>query len=183
MFQFLIGLIIGSSITVLIGETELMTEKARVSDKARSLFFPQSLDMLIEKPFTGYGYGRFEPEYITYTARQHQLNANYDPGFPSLNHPHNELLFWGVEGGLLPVLAIIIAAIIVLLRIYNAKKGTRLAMFALFVPIVLHSQLEYPFYHSAIHWITFIILLFGLINVHVHTEVLQLLLSQELLLE
>ena len=158
--SILIGLIIGSSITVLIGETELMTEKARVSDKARSLFFPQSLDMLIEKPFTGYGYGRFEPEYITYTARQHQLNANYDPGFPSLDHPHNELLFWGVEGGLLPVLAIIIAAIIVLLRIYNAKKGTRLAMFALFVPIVLHSQLEYPFYHSAIHWITFIILLF-----------------------
>ncbi|WP_114787483.1 PglL family O-oligosaccharyltransferase [Vibrio tetraodonis] len=156
----LIGLIIGSSITVLIGDTELMTEKARVSDKARSLFFPQSLDMLIEKPFTGYGYGRFEPEYITYTARQHQLNANYDPGFPSLDHPHNELLFWGVEGGLLPVLAIIIAAIIVLLRIYSAKKGTRLAMFALFVPIVLHSQLEYPFYHSAIHWITFIILLF-----------------------
>ncbi|MCG7491563.1 PglL family O-oligosaccharyltransferase [Vibrio sp. Of14-4] len=158
--SILIGLIIGSSITALTGETKLMTEKARGSDKARSLFFPQSLHMLIEKPFTGYGYGRFEPEYITYTARQHQLNANYDPGFPSLDHPHNELLFWGVEGGLLPVLAIIIAAIIVLLRIYNAKKGTRLAMFALFVPIVLHSQLEYPFYHSAIHWITFIILLF-----------------------
>ena len=95
--SILIGLIIGSSITVLIGETELMTEKARVSDKARSLFFPQSLDMLIEKPFTGYGYGRFEPEYITYTARQHQLNANYDPGFPSLNHPHNELLFWALK--------------------------------------------------------------------------------------
>jgi O-antigen polymerase len=116
--------------------------------------------MLIEKPFTGYGYGRFEPEYIVYTARQHQLNPGYHPGLASMDHPHNELLYWGAEGGLLPVVAIVLAAVMVLVRIYNAKKGTRLAMFALFVPIVLHSQLEYPFYHSAIHWITFVVLLF-----------------------
>ena len=160
IISILVGLIIGSATTVLTDGTAIITEKARVHDKARSLFYPQALDMLIEKPFTGYGYGRFEPEYITYTARQHQLNPHYDPGYPSLEHPHNELLYWGIEGGLLPVLAIIIASVIVLLRIYNAKQGTRLAMFALFVPIVLHSQLEYPFYHSAIHWITFIILLF-----------------------
>jgi O-antigen polymerase len=70
------------------------------------------------------------------------------------------VLYWGVEGGLLPLLAIILAALFVLARLYQAKKGTRLAMFALFVPIVLHSQLEYPFYHSAIHWITFVILLY-----------------------
>lgn len=116
--------------------------------------------MLIEKPFTGYGYGRFEPEYIVYTARQHQLNPSYHPGLASMDHPHNELLYWGAEGGLLPVVAIVLAAVMVLVRIYNAKKGTRLAMFALFVPIALHSQLEYPFYHSAIHWITFVVLLF-----------------------
>ncbi|MEZ9706601.1 Wzy polymerase domain-containing protein, partial [Vibrio breoganii] len=36
----------------------------------------------------------------------------------------------------------------------------RLALLALFIPILLHSQLEYPFYHSAIHWITFIILIY-----------------------
>lgn len=160
VLSILTGLVIGVGIISVTGESEIIDEKVRVTDKARELIFPQALDMLIEKPFTGYGYGRFEPEYMIYTARQHQLNANYDPGFPSLDHPHNELLFWGVEGGLLPVLAIIIAATIVLLKIYNAKKGTRLAMFALFVPIVLHSQLEYPFYHSAIHWITFVILLF-----------------------
>ncbi|MES7110146.1 Wzy polymerase domain-containing protein, partial [Cutibacterium acnes] len=33
-------------------------------------------------------------------------------------------------------------------------------MLALLVPIVVHSQLEYPFYHSAIHWISFIVLLY-----------------------
>ncbi|KOO11390.1 ligase, partial [Vibrio xuii] len=117
-------------------------------------------DMFIEKPFTGYGYGKFESEYIIYTARQHQLNNNYEPGLASMDHPHNELLYWGVEGGLLPLVGILIAAILILYRIYQTKKGTRLALFALFIPIVLHTQLEYPFYHSAVHWITFIILLY-----------------------
>lgn len=127
---------------------------------ARQYTFPQTLDMLIEKPFTGYGYGNFEAQYILYTARQHQLNPNYPSGLAAMDHPHNELLFWGVEGGLLPLVGIVLAAGFILIRLRSAKKGTRRAMLALLVPITLHSQLEYPFYHSAIHWISFIILLF-----------------------
>ncbi|WP_406732568.1 PglL family O-oligosaccharyltransferase [Vibrio scophthalmi] len=141
------------------GSVDLMAAKANL-ESPRSYTFPQALDMFIEKPFTGYGYGNFEANYMLYTARQHQLNPDYHIGLPALDHPHNELLYWAVEGGLLPILAIFLAAIFVLIRIYQCKKGTRLAMFGLLVPIVLHSQLEYPFYHSMVHWLTFIILLY-----------------------
>lgn len=163
-FGWLISIFAGISVALAVTDfypanNELIEEKLRTED-VRQKIYSQSLDMLIEKPFTGYGYGRFEPEYMVYTARQHQLNQSYKPGLAAMDHPHNELLYWGVEGGLLPLLAIILAALFVLARLYQAKKGTRLAMFALFVPIVLHSQLEYPFYHSAIHWITFVILLY-----------------------
>ena len=136
-----------------------IAEKAKL-DSPRSYIYRQTIDMFIERPFTGYGYGKFEPSYLLYTARQHQLNPSYKPGLPSLNHPHNEALYWAVEGGIVPVLGILLAAGLVLLRIHRGKKGTRLATFSLFVPIVLHSQLEYPFYHSAIHWIIFVILLY-----------------------
>ena len=122
--------------------------------------FPQALDMLIEKPFTGYGYGRFEPAYILYAARQHQLNPGFPAGLQGMEHPHNEMLFWGVEGGVLPLLGIMLAAGFVLLKIHSARKGTRLAMLGLFVPIALHTQLEYPFYHSVIHWVIFVVLIF-----------------------
>ncbi len=159
LISLTLGLVVGLWISTLSGKDSHLLAKADL-DSPRSYTFPQALDMAIEKPFTGYGYGKFESQYILYTARQHQLNPNYPPGLPAMDHPHNELLYWAVEGGLLPVLAIILAALIVLSRIYTDKKGTRLAMFALFVPIVLHSQLEYPFYHSAIHWITFVILLY-----------------------
>lgn len=161
MIAIVLGLGLGFALPHLSSgdSTDWVGHKAHI-ESPRSYTFPQTLDMVIEKPFTGYGYGRFEPAYILYTARQHQLNENYKPGLASMDHPHNELLYWGVEGGLIPVLAIVLAATFVLARLYQAKKGTRLAMFALFVPIVLHSQLEYPFYHSAIHWITFIVLLY-----------------------
>ncbi|MBW3697254.1 ligase [Vibrio sp. T187] len=142
------------------GEGGSLAAKKADLDSPRDYMYAQSLDMMIEKPFTGYGYGKFESEYILYTARQHQLNSSYTPGLPSMDHPHNELLYWGVEGGIVPIIGILLAALMVLTRIISANKGTRLAMFALFIPITLHSQLEYPFYHSAIHWITFIILLY-----------------------
>ncbi|MDE1232991.1 PglL family O-oligosaccharyltransferase [Vibrio aestuarianus] len=155
----LIGILLGIAAMYTQGSDGFVSNKADL-ESPRRYTFPQTLDMIIEKPFTGYGYGKFESEYLLYTARQHQLNSSYHPGLHSMDHPHNELLLWGVEGGLLPVIGILLATLFVMMRIYSAKKGTRLAMFALFIPIVLHSQLEYPFYHSAVHWITFIILLF-----------------------
>ncbi|GAK83399.1 lipid A core-O-antigen ligase [Vibrio ponticus] len=163
----LMGIVVGLSLPLIhqaktsadSANIELLESKVNLKSP-RSYTFPQALDMFIEKPFTGYGYGNFEADYTLYTARQHQLNPNYHQGLPAMDHPHNELLYWGVEGGLLPVLGIMLAALFMLLRMYQAKKGTRIAMFGLFVPIVLHSQLEYPFYHSFVHWITFIILLY-----------------------
>ena len=155
----LIGLIAGFAIINLQAADSLASKRTHL-ESPRAYTFPQALDMMVEKPFSGYGYGKFESEYTLYTARQHQLNSNYHPGLPAMDHPHNELLFWGVEGGIVPIIGILLAAALVAGRITTATKGTQLALFALFIPIVLHSQLEYPFYHSAIHWITFIVLLY-----------------------
>ncbi|MEI8632288.1 Wzy polymerase domain-containing protein [Vibrio sp. PP-XX7] len=120
----------------------------------------QTLDMFIEKPFTGYGYGRFEEEYVLYSARQHQLNPSYPPPQPKLTHPHNELLYWGIEGGILPLIAIALAALFVSFRIHSAKQKTRLASLSLLFPVILHSQLDNVFSLSSIHWITLITLIF-----------------------
>ena len=154
-----VGAVVAFSVISLSTTDSIASKKANL-ESPRAYTFPQTLDMLVEKPFTGYGYGKFESEYTLYTARQHQLNSNYHPGLPAMDHPHNEFLFWGVEGGIVPIIGILIAAVLVLSRISSSAKGTRLALLALFIPILLHSQLEYPFYHSAIHWITFIILIY-----------------------
>ncbi len=154
-----IGLMLGIFISSQ-GEGGDLVEKKLSIQTPRLTTFPQAIDMILEKPLTGYGYGQFENQYIRYTARQHQLNPDYRPGLAAMDHPHNEIMYWGVEGGIIPVLGLLLAAFITLNRVRSAKKGTRLALVALCTPIVLHSQLEYPFYHSAIHWITFLILLY-----------------------
>ncbi|WP_261816099.1 PglL family O-oligosaccharyltransferase [Vibrio gallicus] len=154
-----LGFIVGIGLTQIGSNQSLLQQKTDL-ESPRAYTFPQTLDMLIERPLSGYGYGQFETEYTVYTARQHQLNSDYPAGLPAMDHPHNELLYWGVEGGVVPLFGLLLAMGYVLYWLNKAKHGTRIGILALFVPIVLHTQLEYPFYHSAIHWISFIILIY-----------------------
>ena len=142
------------------------SQQARVTlESQRSVMMPQAYDMFTTKPLTGYGYGKFEVTYITQTALWHQQNPQqYLVGVASLDHPHNELLYWAVEGGVIPLLGLMLAALAVLISIKKAPNGTQLALVGLFFPIVLHTQLEYPFYHSLAHWVMFIILIFWVDN-------------------
>lgn len=132
----------------------------------------QSSNMLIEKPFTGYGYGRFDEEYVLYSARQHKLNPSFPSALPEHPHPQNEPLLWAVEGGIMTLLAMLIAAVMIVARVISAKHGTRLASFALLLPITIQAQFSAIFYISSIHWITFIILLFWVDQrvAHYHTQ-------------
>lgn len=119
---------------------ELISQKADL-ESPRRYTFPQALDMFLEKPITGYGYGNFEAEYTLYTAKQHQISSSYKPGLPSMDHPHNEVLYWGVEGGIVAILGLMIAAGGVLLKIRKSKTDTQFALLALIAPIFIHSQL------------------------------------------
>lgn len=167
-FSWALALVIGFSgsfVLFHLSQNDDLSKVSLISQKAdlespRRYTFPQALDMFLEKPITGYGYGNFEAEYTLYTAKQHQISSSYKPGLPSMDHPHNEVLYWGVEGGIIAILGLMIAAGGVLLKIRKSKTDTQFALLALIAPIFIHSQLEYPFYHSMAHWFTFIILLF-----------------------
>lgn len=126
----------------------------------RTITMPQTIDMALAKPLRGYGYGNFEVAYIQYTARQHALDDSYPPGYPRLDHPHNELLYWLVEGGVIALLALLVAAYLVWRRVWRHPWKNRLAYIALFFPLVLHTQVEFPFYVSLVHYVIFLFLIF-----------------------
>lgn len=130
----------------------------------RTLTMPQTIDMIMDKPLTGYGYGNFESSYIHYTAEKHAEDPGYPAGFPSLSHPHNELLFWATEGGIISLVGLLAAAFLVWRRVYQNEIWTRLALVGLFFPILLHTQLELPFYQSTAHLIVFVILIYWVDN-------------------
>ncbi len=137
----------------------------RVSlESARSIHIPQAFRMFMKEPLTGYGYGTFESAYLTQTAKWHQIDPEQPHGMAALDHPHNELAYWAAEGGSIPLVALLLAAWAVLGRVRKARTGTQLALVGLFFPITLHTQLEYPFYHSLVHWACFIILIYWVDN-------------------
>ena len=145
---------------------ERLEYKTRLSD-IRSSMYVQSLDMIKTKPILGYGYGRYEAEYMHFTAKQHQLNPEYKAGLANTDHPHNEILLWVVEGGVVSAIAIMLILFLVVKQLLLVDKSMRFILISLLTPIGLHSQLELPFYHSAVHWLLLLIFLF-IVNYHTY---------------
>lgn len=158
--------VLGMALSVSISASEGWAPKENSTnlESARLFHFPQAYDMFTHAPLSGYGYGKFEAAYIMQTALWHNEDPTQHAGMPSLDHPHNELLLWASEGGIIPLAGLLFAALAVFLKIKKAPAGTQLALIGLFFPIVLHTQLEYPFYHSLVHWLIFIILIFWVDN-------------------
>ena len=125
---------------------------------ARFAIYDSSLELIAEKPILGYGVGQFQRVWhekkIDYTRRYPDSN----PLIVRLSHPHNELLYWTIEGGLVAlsgILAMIGAFLISCWRIGWQRGGAYLAVL---LPITLHTQTELPLYISHLHWILFIVL-------------------------
>ncbi|HIF9223426.1 TPA: Wzy polymerase domain-containing protein [Photobacterium damselae] len=126
----------------------------------RLIHIPQAFNMLLEKPMFGYGYGNFDTAYIEQTAEWHDLDIKKPSGIPRLAHPHNEILYWGVEGGVVPLIAIFLFAISLIKSLIRFNIIRIFALLSLFFPILFHAMVEYPFYHSIIHLVIFIILIY-----------------------
>ncbi|MCP4321150.1 MAG: O-antigen polymerase [Alteromonadales bacterium] len=121
--------------------------------------YSHSMQMIKDKPLLGYGYGSFEKSYLTTHAKRVN-NGELPASSQHLTHPHNDTLFWIVEGGVVPLFAILflIVSFLILLKAFKLKQA--LALMALIIPIALHTQTEYPLYHSALHWLVLIVLVY-----------------------
>jgi O-antigen polymerase len=138
------------------------------SNHARSQMLLSTLEMIAKKPWFGWGYGGFEYSYQHFRMMQGNSIADMEIA----RHPHNEILLWWVEGGifgLLGMLLLLAAGVLLLRRAWQYDRaafatgkrtaGQAMALCFTLVPILLHTQTEYPFYLSAIHWIVFLMLL------------------------
>ncbi|HBX59986.1 MAG TPA: hypothetical protein DEG65_07490, partial [Methylophaga sp.] len=118
-----------------------------------------------EAPIRGHGIGSFLEKFGLASSAFYQQHPTANmPGY--IAHPHNELLQWAIEGGLLALLGILIAMFSVLWFVFKHKHQRILAYLALLLPITFHTQVEHPFYLSSFHWFIWLTLLFGLLNHH-----------------
>ncbi|BDO07886.1 ligase [Aeromonas caviae] len=123
-----------------------------LSGGARSDIWPFSLHLLLQNWLLGVGYGGFESTFLHAYTEARQLDPNVGMVIYNLDHPHNEFLYWAVEGGIAPMLGMVLMGGALLWRVSRAGWVRGPALLALVTPILLHTQTEYPFYHAIAHW-------------------------------
>jgi O-antigen polymerase len=136
---------------------ERMAEEGK---DARPHIYRIAWDLFQRAPWVGHGIGSFQREFqnerVTYYEGR---DASAIDGAPRFSHPHNELLFWLDEGGVLAVLAIGLAVVAVIMQLARLGWREGVAGAALLLPITLHTQVELPFYISTYHWLILLVLL------------------------
>lgn len=140
------------------GETTYKRENIS-SAGARSIIYPLSLDIIKEAPLMGHGLGKFSTVYMDKQLTFFAENPSLTQYSLLLNHPHNELLLWGIEAGLLVVLLIIVFVVWLSWQVWRKGCLSNQSAWVCMLPIALHTQTELPFYISAPHFILFAILL------------------------
>lgn len=117
------------------------------------------LELVAQKPFQGHGIGSFLRVWNLQTGDYHTRHPEAALP-PNIEHPHNELLFWIIEGGLLIITGILAAIVAVVLALVRCGKQRSAGYVAMLIPITLHTQVEQPFYISSLHWFAWLLLIF-----------------------
>ncbi|MFC3152339.1 Wzy polymerase domain-containing protein [Litoribrevibacter euphylliae] len=125
----------------------------------RTGIYLQALDMIQDKPLSGWGYGNFERNFLDYYAEKYDSGEYTHQIITNLDHPHNELLLWAVEGGIIPpLLLLVLAGVLIIRAMRHLGIVYGLAALALLIPLSFHANTEYPFYQSIAHWLVFSLL-------------------------
>ncbi|EKK5267946.1 O-antigen ligase family protein [Cronobacter dublinensis] len=153
------GWYITQHVTVMVnGEPYLMARDYAGSTRERWHILVITWQMIMEKPWLGWGYGTFEYAFSRWALAHPQPDYAYSS---IVTHPHNELLYMWFQGGVVALAGMLLLVTGWLLMLKNAwRHGRETAAFALLVvPLLVHLNLEYPFYQSFVHFGLFILLL------------------------
>lgn len=165
-----------------LGDLTLRSEAgvAESGSNSRINIYKISLELFQKQPLSGYGIGSFQKVWhdqkVDYLNRF--PNANLPP--ERLSHPHNELMFWLVEGGLVAIAGILISVIAILIAAFRCGWRRGLSYIALLIPLGLHTQVELPFYISNIPWFLMLFLIFVIMHHSRQTKTLTLSRSAEI---
>lgn len=133
-----------------------------ISGGARSDIWPFTVHLLIQHWLVGVGYGGFESTFFHAYTEARQVDPNIGMVIYNLDHPHNEFLYWAVEGGLAPMIGMVLMGGALLWRVLKAGWVKGAALLALVTPILLHTQTEYPLYHAIALWWALLLLVYVL---------------------
>ena len=130
-----------------------------LEEGSRLTMYSIALELVAQKPLQGHGIGNFLRVWNLQSGDYFARNP--EAILPTyLDHPHNELVFWMIEGGLIIVSGILATIFYVFYCIFRCGLQRGAGYTAMLLPITLHAQVEQPFYLSSVHWFLWLFLLF-----------------------
>ncbi|HCK01838.1 MAG TPA: polymerase [Serratia grimesii] len=148
------GVAAGILLVMLNGATRVITVAEPIF--YRLAYWQEALRMIAERPWFGWGYGHFQHDFL------HHFYTTHSTGMESvaISHPHNEILLWGIEGGLLSLSGVTV----ICWGFWHLLQRTRAlplrpAPWMAALPILLHMMVEYPLYLSAAHAVLLLVIL------------------------
>lgn len=123
----------------------------------RVILYPQVVQMIQENLVTGVGYGHFESAYVKFSAQQAREQNNPILVRHNMSHPHNEILYWAVEGGILAAVAVLSMFVLLFVWLLRKRQPHKPLILALFFPITGHTFIEYPLHSSLPHLLVLLI--------------------------
>jgi O-antigen polymerase len=164
-FMMVLSIVLGGALVVGQSGFERAVEKSKkITDveyaSARRVIYSVSLDLVKEKPLLGNGIGSFPKIWADKVSQFNKEHKVASVPQKTLTHPHNEVLFWFIEGGIISVIGIFIIIIMIGITLYHCGLSRGGAYASLILPISLHTQVEIPFYVSSVHWFLWLFLIF-----------------------
>lgn len=163
MLVSLLTVIMGGLVASVYGSSRVLEKTTAIQSgytkESRVGIYGISFRLVQEKPIFGHGIGSFAG--VFQMKRPDFFKEHKQAILPSqmVSHPHNEMLFWLVEGGVIAFIGILCFVFGTLLAIIACGWNRGGAYFAMMLPLALHLQVEVPFYVSALPWFVFLFLL------------------------
>lgn len=115
----------------------------RDSSYVRWVVLSHAWQMFLLNPWHGWGVGSFGWHYLRLFGGEF---------VSTMSHPHNEIVLWAVEGGVIG-LAAMVMMLSGGLRLWLKGNAWRRATLVTALPVVIHLLTEYPLYLSTPHWL------------------------------
>ncbi|WP_346081283.1 PglL family O-oligosaccharyltransferase [Gibbsiella dentisursi] len=125
------------------------------SNYQRWLTLKTTWEMIRLHPWQGWGLGSFRMQFQHYMASRSSPNLSLE----LMGHPHNEVFYTWVEGGVIALAGIVILAWAGIRLLILNRTYSRLMTGVALVPIALHTQVEFPLYYSVAHVLTLLLIM------------------------
>jgi O-antigen polymerase len=143
------------------------------SRDARVNMYRIAFELIAQKPVLGHGIGNYLRVWNLQTGDYFARHP--DALLPSyITHPHNEIVYWLIEGGVVIVSGILAAIVAVLSGLIACGRRRAAGYIAMLLPVTLHTQVELPFYISSIHWFLWLFLIFVVMRHQTFTKSLSM---------